>query len=70
MSNTLIKLSRVLEKTGLSRTSVYTNPTFPKPIKLSARAVAWVEGEVDGWIATRIAESRCAVDDRCAPERH
>ncbi|KWE77263.1 hypothetical protein WL78_00435 [Burkholderia ubonensis] len=58
MSSTLIKLARVIEKTGLSRTSVYTNQTFPKPIKIGARAVAWVEREVDEWIAKRIAASR------------
>ena len=63
MSNTLIKLARVLEKTGLSRTSVYTNPTFPKPIKLSARAVAWVELEIDEWIAKRIEASRGGVSN-------
>jgi prophage regulatory protein len=29
---------------------------FPKPIALSPRRIAWVEREVDQWIADRIAE--------------
>ena len=30
--------------------------TFPRPIRLGAARSAWVEGEVDAWIAERIAE--------------
>ena len=54
----LIKLSRVMEKTSLSKTAVYTTPGFPKPVKVGKRAVAWVESEVDQWISARIAETR------------
>lgn len=61
-SPTLIKLPRVLEKTGLGRTAIYTNPTFPKPVKIGTRAVAWVEQEVDDWIARRIAASRTVTE--------
>lgn len=28
---------------------------FPKPIDLSDRRIAWIESEVDDWIATRAA---------------
>lgn len=55
----LIRLRRVSELTGLSRSSIYEKVaagTFPAPVKLSARAVAWVEPEVSEWIANRIAE--------------
>ena len=31
---------------------------FPRPVSLCARAVGWVEAEVDKWIRERIAESR------------
>lgn len=61
---TLIKLSRVIEKTGLSKTFIYTHPGFPKPVKLGERAVAWIEREVDEWIAARIAESRGASENQ------
>lgn len=57
-TETLIKLPQVIEKTGRGRTTIYTDPTFPKPIKIGARAVAWVQSEVDAWIAQRIAASR------------
>ncbi|WP_422667013.1 AlpA family phage regulatory protein [Billgrantia montanilacus] len=49
-------------KLGISRSSVYEkiNPksmrydaTFPKPIKLGASAIGWVEKEVDLWIKGR-----------------
>ncbi|MDR5776600.1 MULTISPECIES: AlpA family transcriptional regulator [unclassified Caballeronia] len=59
----LLRLPRVREKTGLSRTAVYSNPSFPKPVKIGERAVAWLESEVDDWIAQRIVRSRgCAFD--------
>jgi prophage regulatory protein len=32
--------------------------TFPKPIKLSERAVAWVDHEVQEWLESRISASR------------
>ena len=29
---------------------------FPKRIKLGDRAIAWIESEIDGWLAERAAE--------------
>jgi len=58
MTQTLLKLPEVLKKTRRGRTAIYTDPTFPKPIKISTRNVAWIESEVDAWIAQRIALSR------------
>jgi len=61
MSNRIIRLSEVISKTGLSRSSIYerlkTN-NFPQSIKLTNHAVGWIETEVDDWIAQRIAASR------------
>ena len=31
---------------------------FPNPIRLGARAVGWIESEVDAWIREQIAASR------------
>ncbi len=31
---------------------------FPKPVQLGARAVAWVDEEVEAWIRERITVSR------------
>ena len=57
----LIRLPRVLDLTGLSRTRLYeqvSGGTFPKPAKLgpNSRAVAWPESEVLDWIVARLAE--------------
>lgn len=55
----LMKLKAVMECTGLARSTVYkfiAEGRFPKPVKLSARMVAWVEGEIQQWILERIGE--------------
>ena len=31
---------------------------FPKPVQLGARAVGWIEAEVDEWIRQQVAISR------------
>ena len=52
-----IKLKPVMVRTGLSRSSIYSQAQqgkFPKPVKLSERSSAWVEEEVMEWIAERI----------------
>ena len=51
----LLRLKQVLATTGKSRSSVYADPSFPKPILIGARSVAWVESEIDDWITARIA---------------
>jgi prophage regulatory protein len=50
----LLRLHDVRDATGLSRSSIYADPDFPKPVKIGARAVAWVETEVRDWISARI----------------
>lgn len=65
----VLRLKKVTEKTGLSRSSIYYkldplskyfDGSFPKPIRLGACSVGWLESEVDAWISTR-AESRVAM---------
>jgi prophage regulatory protein len=58
---TLIRLEAVKARTGLSRSTLYAymrEGRFPQPVAISERCVAWIEGEIDAWIAERIAESR------------
>jgi len=53
----LLRLSAVEEKTGWKKSSMYAGAkagTFPSPVRLSARAVAWREEDIDGWIASRV----------------
>lgn len=46
--------------TTLARSTIYKfidEGTFPKPIRISGRRVAWVESEIQAWIDDRIANS-------------
>jgi prophage regulatory protein len=55
---TLVRLDQVKARTGLSRSTLYAyvrDGRFPPPVAISKRCVAWVEGEIDRWIADRIA---------------
>ena len=57
----LWRMPRVTQETGLPRASVYhlvNLGQFPKPIKLTARASAWIASEVEAWKDERIAASR------------
>ena len=59
-TTTLIKLPEVKRRTTLSTSEIYRRleaGTFPKQIKLGAKAVAWLEHEVNAWIDARVAES-------------
>jgi prophage regulatory protein len=47
------------KKTGCSRSTIYSfisKNDFPKPISLGARAVGWIESEIDDWIAQKEAQ--------------
>ncbi|WP_139750796.1 helix-turn-helix transcriptional regulator [Aeromonas media] len=57
----LIRMKEVIQKTGLSKSSIYdliARDQLPRPVRLSptgGRSVAFVESEIDTWIAERIA---------------
>ena len=54
-----IRLPEVINRIGYKRTSIYekiAEGTFPAPIKLGPRAVAWVSEEIEKWMDARIAE--------------
>jgi prophage regulatory protein len=52
----LLRLPAVRQMTGLSRSTIYTDPGFPQSVKIGDRAVAWVEDEIIDWVGARIAE--------------
>jgi prophage regulatory protein len=56
----LLRLESVKEITGLSRSTIYADPSFPKPCKIGERAVAWVEEEIEAWVSARIQEREAA----------
>lgn len=54
----LLRLPEVKARTGLSRSTLYAlirQGDFPHHVPLGLRCVGWLESEIDGWIAARIA---------------
>ena len=57
----ILRLPDVCRATGLCRSMVYQLEAaqgFPARVRISERAVGWVEEEVQGWLAERILRSR------------
>lgn len=58
----IIRQKEVSEKLGLSKATIWTyvrtRDDFPKPIRLGANSVGWLESEIDAFIDARIAASR------------
>jgi len=55
----IIRLPQVIQKTGLSRSSIYSaiaDKAFPAQLKLTQRSSGWLESEVDQWISDRVAD--------------
>ncbi len=69
---TILRRKQVEARTGLSRSSIYAklrhnpkrpgdyDPTFPKPVSVGAKAVGWIEAELDEWLASQVEKSRKA----------
>lgn len=69
---TLETLKRVRRRVGLSRSSIYrliAIGKFPRPAKLSERAIAWDSREIDAWIQARI-NARDATSDAAIETKH
>ena len=67
IAHRLLRRKQVEQAIGLSRSTIYArldknsphyDPTFPRPITLGSMSVAWVEAEIQNWIASRIDSSR------------
>lgn len=57
----VLRLRQVLDRTGLSRSSLYrlhAAGLFPRRVQISQRSVGWVESEVDTWLASKVINSR------------
>lgn len=69
---TILRRKQVEARTGLSRSTIYSklkdnpkrpgdyDPTFPKPISVGAKAVGWIEAEINAWLTAQINKSRKA----------
>ncbi|MFI3221567.1 MAG: AlpA family transcriptional regulator [Methylococcaceae bacterium] len=63
-TSNIIRLPRTIQKTGLSRSTIYTlisRGEFPTRIKLSIRVMGFYEADIDAWIAERAAASKVEV---------
>jgi prophage regulatory protein len=52
----IIRLKTVLDRTGLSRSTLYrkiTEGTFPQQLKISVHGAGWHESSVNRWIANK-----------------
>lgn len=53
----ILRLPSVIERTGLSRSTVYRKVqarTFPKPLKISERCIGWRESDVESWLRSPV----------------
>ena len=61
-SKRIIRQKEVSDKLGLSKATIWTyvrtRDDFPKPIRLGANSVGWLESEIDAFIDARITASR------------
>lgn len=60
--STIVRLPRVIERTGLARSTIYgriRDGSFPKPVSLGPRAVGWLISDIDSWIDHCVSSSRC-----------
>lgn len=59
--NNILRLPEVKIRVGLSRSSIYvavSQGSFPKPIRLGARSVGWLEVEIEEWVSQKVELSR------------
>lgn len=57
----ILRLNNVINRTGLSKSSIYAfikANKFPKSISLGLRSVGWLESEINEWIIDRTYKSR------------
>ena len=53
-----LRINEILKTTGLSRSQIYvlvSKGQFPKQVKVSDKASAWLASEVEAWMNERVA---------------
>ena len=54
MPNRILRLKTVIDRTGLSRSTIYRKigeGTFPQQLRISVHGAGWSEAEVERWVA-------------------
>ncbi len=74
----MLRLKQVIERTGLSRSSIYDrmspespryDPYFPKQIKLGLKSVGWEEAKIQAWLENRVNTERAADELPCGKQQ-
>jgi prophage regulatory protein len=68
----ILRLPQVCKVTGLGRSMIYqleAQRRFPCRVRIGARAVGWVEAEVQGWLVGRMEHHRAGGGCKAAPTR-
>ena len=58
MAQRILRLREVMERVGLSRSTIYhqmADGIFPRSVSLGKRVMGWGESSIDDWIAERLA---------------
>ncbi|HEV3424573.1 MAG TPA: AlpA family transcriptional regulator [Paraburkholderia sp.] len=66
----LIRLREVRMRVGLGRSTLYRSPAdgkFPRPVQIGGCRVAWLESDIDAWIAERVRAGQRLIWSRWAP---
>jgi prophage regulatory protein len=59
----ILRLKQLIDRIGLGRSTIYDrmdtqspryDATFPKPIKLGAAAIGWIDSEITTWLEQRM----------------
>jgi prophage regulatory protein len=60
VSHRILRLKAVLDRTGLSRSTLYrkiSESTFPKQIQISKRCAGWREAAIEQWLVNPMSYS-------------
>lgn len=59
MTDTILRLPKVIETVGLSRSTIYKkieDGEFPAQVKLGVRSVGWLKSEIEEWLTSKAAD--------------
>jgi prophage regulatory protein len=74
----ILRCRQVLDRVGVSKATLYAklrlnparpssfDPSFPRPLKIGAKATGWLESEIEAWIAAQARTARHYTDDESA----
>ncbi|WP_186211120.1 AlpA family transcriptional regulator [Burkholderia gladioli] len=64
-----LRMKEVVEKVGLGESTLYrmiADGKFPKPFEIVPKRNAWLEEDIDAWIAERAGRTPATADRRAA----